>query len=403
VTPVLPGLPGLAAALALVAAALLRWTDRRGDPPAAALLPLAALAPLAAGFAGSAAAPRAFAPLAALVVVAMLARDREDRLHAECALKLMWVLGPAFALSWTGEHLLTVVTGTADVREQWGVLALGLDPPQLWGVALPLALLGGLVLAGGAPFHFWAADLLQGGRAWLAPLAVAVLQAGGALWLARRLDGVETFDAASRVASGLTGIAAMVAFVAGGVTLAGQRRPERRVGTLASLQGALAVASLAVAHHAWRRLPPPPGAFEAWAAHLVLALTGAAAVARLLPVSGAAPSAAAPIARRHPLAAIAGLYAMASLAGVPGTPGAELWLEVARRTVAAGRSDLLLAMGFAWVAAFTTTVRTAREAFGALDPAPPPPNPVPRAVRAALWIAAAGLIAAWPAGGVLAR
>lgn len=401
--PAALGLPALAAALALLAAGLLLAVDRRGTPPFLALLPLAALAPLAIGLGGFAAAPRVFAPLAALVVVALLARDREDRLHSECALKLLWIAGPAFALSWGADQLLVIATGTSSVREQWAVLALGLDAPALWRTALPLAMLAGLVLAGGAPFHFWPADLLQGARAWLAPLAVVVLQAGGVLWLERRVAAVESFEEAARIVSGTSGLAAIVAFVAGGVTLLWQRRPERRVGTLASLHGALAVGSLAAAHPVWRAAPPPPGAFEAWLAHLLLGLTGAAALSRLLPVAedGAAPLA--PLFRRHPFSALAGLYALASLAGVPGTPGAEVWLEVARRLVAAGRSDVLLAMGFAWVTAFSVAVRTAREAFGAPSAEPPPSRPVPRAVRAALWISAAGLIAAWPAGGTLPR
>jgi NADH-quinone oxidoreductase subunit N len=395
-----PGLPALAAALALLAAGLLLWVDRRGEPAGVALLPMVVLAPLAAGLGSFGATPRAFAPLAALLVAALLARDREDRLHSECALKLLWVAGPAFALAWAGEQLLAVLAGTAVVREQWAVLALGLDPPMLWGAALPLSMLAGLVLVGGAPFHFWSADLVQGARAWVAPLAVAVLQASGALWLERRLEGVEAFDAGSRVVSGLCGIAAIVAFVAGGVTLAWQRRPERRVGTLASLHGALVLGSLAAAHHTWRALPPPAGVFEGWAAHLALGLTGAVAVSRLRPVGdGVAPPA--PLFRRHPMAGVAGLYAMASLAGVPGTPGAELWLEVARRLIAAGRSDVLIAMGFAWIAAFSVTIRIAREAFGTPTTEPPPERPVPLPVRAALWIAAAGLIAAWPAGGIL--
>src|SRR2546422_4553724 len=34
----------------------------------------------------------------------------------------------------------------------------------------------GVVMLGGAPFHFWPADLFQGARPWLAPLAVAGIQ-----------------------------------------------------------------------------------------------------------------------------------------------------------------------------------------------------------------------------------
>jgi hypothetical protein len=78
----------------------------------------------------------------------------------ECALKMLWVMGAS--------------------------LALELAPPALWTAALPLSLLAGLVMLGGAPFHFWPADLFQGARPWFAPLAVAALQslgAGARLWL----------------------------------------------------------------------------------------------------------------------------------------------------------------------------------------------------------------------------
>src|SRR5207244_2256311 len=136
---------------------------------------------------------------------------------------------------------------TPVVIEQWAVLNLGLDPDFLWRTALPIALVLGVVLLGGAPFHFWAADLLQGAPAWLAPLAVVALQVSGAEWLAARLSGIESFHAGARAVADLLAIAATLAFAVGGLTLLVQRRPERRVGTLASLNGGLLLARLAFA------------------------------------------------------------------------------------------------------------------------------------------------------------
>src|SRR4030065_472856 len=124
-----------------------------------------------------------WAALAGGLAVALLARDRDDLLHSECALKLGWVMVPALALSWAGLELLTLATGTPVVLEQWAVLDLGLDPPFLWSTALPLSLITGLVLLGAAPFHFWVADAVHGSRPWFAPLAVVALQLAGGGWI----------------------------------------------------------------------------------------------------------------------------------------------------------------------------------------------------------------------------
>ena len=238
----------LPALLVFAVAALLLALDRRGQAPTFAFLPLLVLLPLAAAPAWIQFATGTWTALVIALVIAMLARDGTDLLHGECAVKLLWVMGPALALSCAGQALLTVATGTPVVREQWGVLELGLDPSFLWSTSLPLSMLVGLVLLGGAPFHFWAADMFQGARPWLGPLAVAALQAAGAAWLAQRLAGIEAFPEAWRVAEGLLTVAAGIAFLAGAATLALQRRPERRVGTLASLHGALVLAALAAAH-----------------------------------------------------------------------------------------------------------------------------------------------------------
>ncbi|MEK7823432.1 MAG: hypothetical protein AAB290_00145 [Candidatus Eisenbacteria bacterium] len=369
----------------LLAGVVLLGLERRGrwSP-----VSLAVLAALAFAIAWAPLARPGWALLAAGLVAAALARDRDDPLHAECALKLVWVIGPALALSWAGLSLLTLATGTPVAIEQWAVLQLGLDPRFLWSTALPLALLAGLVLLGGAPFHFWVADVLQGVRPWLAASAVVALQVSGAAWLSRRLEGIGGFPAGRELVSDLLGIAAFAAFAAGAATLLVQRRPERRVGTLASLNGALMLAALAAGR------PPGPAALASWAGHLALALAGAATVARFLPTF-AGPAPGAPLFRRHPWSGIAGLYALASLAGVPGTPGAMLWLASARSRAAAGRTGLLLVLAAAWLAALTAAMRQWRQAFGvsATATAALRPGPVPLQARLALWIAALGLVA----------
>lgn len=387
------GVVAVAAALTLGASGLLLALDRDERSRAWGLLPLVVLAPLSVVIARGLDAPLSWAPLAAGLTVALLSRAREDVLHSECALKMLWVLVTAFALSWTGLLLLIVVTGSAIPVEQWAALAVGLDPPLLWRMALPLGLLAGIVLLGGAPFHFWSADLLQGSRAWLGPIAVTALQVSGVAWMSRRLEAIHNYPEAASLASGILGIAAGAALVVGGLTLLWQRRPERRIGTLASLHGGLALASLAAASVSAAPPVDLPGILSRWSAHLVLALGGAATLARLVPVPVQGPAAPVALFRRHPWSGAAGLYALASLAGMPGTPGALVWLDTAKLLAASGSTTLLLALGFAWVASFAYATGQVREAFGvALDPGLTG-NPVPRSVRASLWIGAGGLAA----------
>ena len=375
---------GAALGLFFCGVVLLGLEDRGRRGP----VPLAVLAGLSLVVAWMPRAGPGWAPVAAGLAAAALARDRDDPLHAECALKLAWVIGPALALSWAGLSLLTLATGTPVAVEQWAVLQLGLDPRFLWSTALPLALIAGLVLLGGAPFHFWVADVLQGVRPWLAATTVVTLQVVGAAWLAHRLNGIAAFPAGRELVGDLLGVAAFVAFAAGAATLLVQRRPERRVGTLASLNGALMLAALATGR------PPGPAALATWSGHLALALAGAATVARFLPTF-AGPAPGAPLFRRHPLSGIAGLYALASLAGVPGTPGAMLWLASARALADAGRTGLLLVLAVAWLAALTAAMRQWRQAFGvsATVSATPGPGAVPLQARMALWVAAVGLVA----------
>ena len=96
--------------------------------------------------------------------------------------------------------------------------------------------------------------------------------------------------------------------------------------------------------------------------------------------------------RRHPWSGILGLYAFFSLAAVPGTPGARLWLGVARDLVSAGRVGLLLALGVAWLASFGAAIRQLHEAFGVVTPAAPPGRPVAWQPRAAMWLTGAALV-----------
>lgn len=376
-------------ALALSGALLLRLgQQRRGGTLAegAAVLAWLALAPLALWVALPERITLARAALAVALAIALLARDREDLRQSEAALKLAWVLGAAFALTWAGESLLAIAASTSVAAEQWPALALQLDPYALWGAALSLTLLAGIVLLGGAPFHFWIADVLHGAHASLAPLIVAALQCAGAALLLNRLAGIAGFPAGAALASGLLTMSAAIALVAGAATLATQRRPERRVGTLASLQGALLLCGIAAGQ-------ANTASLATWGAHMALALTGAGALAHFIPVAGDAAERPAALFRRHPWSGAMGLYATLSLAGAPGTPGMWLWLSAARALAATRHPGLLLALAFAWIVAFTAAANEARRAFGAPTAVAAPERAVPWPTRTALWCAAAGLAA----------
>jgi NADH:ubiquinone oxidoreductase subunit 5 (subunit L)/multisubunit Na+/H+ antiporter MnhA subunit len=95
--------------------------------------------------------------------------------------------------------------------------------------------------------------------------------------------------------------------------------------------------------------------------------------------------------RRHPVWGTLGLYALASLAGVPGTPGSWIWFGVARTLVRASRTGLLLLLALAWVVAFAMVAQQLREAFGIRTEAPLPPRGVPAAARWAMLLAVVGL------------
>lgn len=378
-----------AAVLSMAAALLLRLahTPRRGVLASlATLLPWAALAPLAWWVTQPQGATLARAALTAALAVALLARDREDRRQSEAALKLAWVMGVAFALTWAGESLLALAAGTAVSAEQWPALALQLDTYALWGAALALTLLVGIVLLGGAPFHFWLADVLHGAPAYAAPLVVAALQSAGAALLGARMVGIADFHAGHALAQSLLTMAATIALVAGAATLATQRRPERRVGTLASLQGALLLCGVVAGR-------TDTAAITLWGAHAALALTGAGALARFLPVAGAAADAPGALFRRHPASGAAGLYALLSLAGAPGTPGMALWLSAARELAATRHTGLLFALALAWLIAVSVAVGEARRAFGAPANAPAPERAVSPLAQAALWASALALVA----------
>jgi NADH:ubiquinone oxidoreductase subunit 2 (subunit N) len=381
-------------ALALAAALLLHAVrPHRANAPRGllAFLPWLALVPFGALVARPESATFARAGLATALAIAVLARDRDDLAAGECGLKLTWTLGVALALAWTGESLLTIASGSALTREQWPALALQLDPYALWTSALALALLAGVVLLGGAPFHFWLADVHQGARAWLAPILVSALQVCGAMLLVRRLEGIGGFPAGALLARNVLGVAAGLALAGGAATLAAQRRPERSVGTLASLQGGLVLATLA-ADPAHAPMAALAGSLAPWAAHLALASTGAGALARFLPVDGRADAAPAALFRRHRWSGVVGLYALLSLAGAPGTPGARVWLDAANALALSRRTGLLVILALAWVTAFAVAANAARRAFGSPSPSPPPERDVPFPARASLWAVSLGLV-----------
>jgi len=151
----------LAAAFAGIAGALMLPLEPAHGGRLAIAGRVAMLAPLVALFAALPASPGRVALIVALTV-ALLARRAHDAFHTECALKVLWVVGGALALSVAGCTLMTALTGTPAPPEQWGILGLGLGNQTLWRTALPLTLIAGLVLLDAAPFHFWPSDVLQG-------------------------------------------------------------------------------------------------------------------------------------------------------------------------------------------------------------------------------------------------
>jgi NADH:ubiquinone oxidoreductase subunit 2 (subunit N) len=331
------------------------------------------------------------AALVAGLSVALLAHDPRDLPQTEVALKIMWVLTAAFALSWAGDALLAMASGSARAREQWPALALALDPYALWSAALSLSLIAGLVLLGGAPFHFWPGDLFHGARAHVAPFVAAALQLAGAAWLLRHLDGIAAFNDAAGLVRSLLTLASAAALAGGAATLGYQTRPERRVGALVSLQGGLVLASLAAAPQ--REPFADHGGLALWAGHMLLAATGATLLSRFLPATAGPDERASVLFRRHPWTGVAGGYALLSLAGAPGTPGMFLWLDVARTLADHRRPGLLFGVMLAWLAAFAVAALEIRRAFGSPDGSPPPGRAVPRSLRAAMWLSCGSLLA----------
>jgi NADH:ubiquinone oxidoreductase subunit 2 (subunit N) len=389
-----PWLAALAPLAALAAATLVRRAHVRHVEPQpwldAAVVALT-IVPLAVVVAWPGALTPARAALAAALSVALLAHDPRDLPQTEVALKIMWVLAGAFALSWAGDALLALASGSARPREQWPALALALDPYALWSAALSLSLLAGLVLLGGAPFHFWPGDLFHGARPHLAPFVAATLQLAGAAWLLRHLDGITLFPAAAQLVRSLLTLAAAVALAGGAATLGYQSRPERRVGALVSLQGGLMLATLAAAP---MRTPfAEHGGLAAWAGHLVLAATGASLLSHFLPAAAGPAERPSVLFRRHPWSGAAGGYALLSLAGAPGTPGMFVWLDAARTLADMRHPGLLFGVVLAWLAAFGVAANELRRGFGAPDGSPPPSRNVPRSLRTALWTVCVALVA----------
>ena len=385
--------PYVAPVAALAAATLVRRSHARATEPQPlvdAIVVTLTLLPLAAVVAWPEVLSPARAALAATLSVALLAHDPRDLPQTECALKLMWVLAAAFALSWAGDALLALASGSARPREQWPALALALDPYSLWSAALSLSLLAGLVLLGGAPFHFWPGDLFHGARAHLAPFVAATLQLAGASWLLRHVDGVTDFPAASQLVRSLLTLAASVALAGGAATLGYHSRPERRIGALVSLQGGLVLASLAA--NPLRTPFSEHGGLPGWAGHMLLAATGASLLSRFLPAAAGDAERPSVLFRRHPWAGAAGGYALLSLAGAPGTPGMYMWLDTARTLADQRHPGLLFGLVLAWLAGFSVAANELRRGFGAPDGSPPPGRKVSRSLRGALWIASLALV-----------
>lgn len=387
-------LTSLLAALALLAALLLRpraeGESRIAEVLNVALL-LAALLPLAALLRAPHATSAAGALLVWALALALLLREPRDAYASEAALKLAWVGGAALALSVAGELLLALSAGTARASEQGPALTLALDPYSLWAVALVLSMLVGVVLLAVVPFHFWAADLAQGAPLHVAPLLLAALPAMGAAWLVRRLaDALGFPDGLHRIGAVLGG-SAMLALIGGGASLVWQRRPDRRVGVLVGLQGALVMTALALEPGRAPFTSLAPDGLSAWAVHLALALTGALSFARFTPADTHALESPSVLFRRHPWAGAAACYALLSLSGAPGTPGALLWLRTARRAIDTGHSGWTLALAFAWVASVAMAASEVRRAYGIPGTGPAPEAEVPRRMRAALFAVAAGL------------
>lgn len=376
---------------ALAGTLLLPLEPRHGGPVAIAgrvlmIVPLALLA----AFGGP--SPGRIALTAALVV-ALLARRAHDPFHTECALKVLWVTGAALALSAAGHLLFTTLTGSPHPGEQWAILALDLDARTLWRTALPLTLIAGLVLVGAAPFHFWPSDVLQGGFPAIAPLAVVALQLAGSRWIAWRLAGVGACPEAGQQAAHVLEAVSAIGFIIGAATLLVQRQPERRIGALAGLNGALLLAALSSGLRLFGQSgSSTPQALDRWGAHLVLALTGAGILARFTPAATPEPAPAAVIFRRHPWSAAAGLYAHLSLAGAPGTPGSFVWFAVARDLMRSAPLWVVVAMLGAWVAAFAGAVNHVRAVCGIRTEEPPAPERVPVVARLALAVCAVPLL-----------
>jgi hypothetical protein len=167
------------------------------------------------------------------------------------------------------------------------------------------------------------------------------------------------------------------------------------VGTLASLQGALVVATFASG------TAPDAAWLAGWGVHLLIAISGAATMARFLPVATTSATPPGALARHHPATVLVGLLPWFSLAGLPFTPGSHLWLSVGRRLLDAGMGLPFAALVAAWLAALSTSFAQAREAFGLATAAGSVGGRVPISARLVPWAvcaALAGLLLSQPRG-----
>jgi hypothetical protein len=151
------------------------------------------------------------------------------------------------------------------------------------------------------------------------------------------------------------------------------------------------LAALAAAHGREDFTEASRALLATWGTHLALAYSGASILARFLPVAPGVAAPGATLFRRHPITALVGSLPLLSLAGVPGTPGARVWLDCARTLAATGHSAVLASLAFAWLASFAVAAQQLREGFGIAAHGQPPERDTPWVARLALWVCGLGL------------
>ena len=227
--------------------------------------------------------------------------------------------------------------------------------------------LAGLVMLGGAPFHFWPADLFQGGRTWAYSLAAAALQIARSAcstncWMASaRCPGGRAADQRAAVGRGRRGAAGGAATPAAAAPARAARRHARESSRCARARHADRHTQRTATHALARALggdlaPRSP-------ARLGVALPPGGRRDRIGRAGGA-------VHALTPLTGIVGLIGFFSLAG---------WnarrVGMARSRALARRYPPLRAAraaGLAWVVAFSSAMRQWHEAAGACRGEPQP-------------------------------